>query len=153
VSVAATVRPDSWDFPLLVHVAGAMLLVGALVLAVSAFLFAWRAGSAALVRLGFLSMLLGVVPAWIVMRLGAEWIASKEDLTDSNASWIGMGVTTADGGIVVIVIATILAGFAVRRAARAEGGGAGLDRAAAVLASLILIAYLVAVWAMSTKPA
>ena len=25
------------------------------------------------------------------MRVGAEWIASKEDLTDSNATWIGIG--------------------------------------------------------------
>ena len=27
----AAIRPDSWDFPLFLHVTGAMLLVGALV--------------------------------------------------------------------------------------------------------------------------
>ena len=30
----AAIRPDDWNFPLLVHVAGAMLLVGALVVTV-----------------------------------------------------------------------------------------------------------------------
>ena len=77
----ATIRPDSWDFPLLLHVLGAMLLVGTLVLAASALVLAWRDGNASLVRLGYRSLLLGALPAWIVMRGAAEWIADKEGLT------------------------------------------------------------------------
>ena len=91
----AIIRPDAWDFPLLLHVLGAMLLVGTLVLAASALFLAWRDGNAALMRLGYRSLLLGVLPAWIVMRGSGQWIAYKEHLTDSNASWIGIGFTTA----------------------------------------------------------
>jgi hypothetical protein len=152
VAFLAPVRPDSWDFPLLLHVLGALLLVGSLILAAAALLFAWLGGSASLARLGYRSLLFGVLPSWILMRASAEWIASKEHLTDSNLSWISIGFTTADTGLIVIVVATILAGFAARRAGRAEGSGVGLGRGSAVLVSLLLITYLVTVWAMATKP-
>jgi uncharacterized membrane protein len=152
MTVAATIRPDAWNFPLLLHVLGAMLLVGTLVLAASALILAWRDGSAALVRLGYRSLLLGVLPAWVVMRVAAEWIASKEDLTDSSLSWIEIGFNTADLGFLLILISTLLAGLAVRRARRAEGSGGGFSRASTVLVSLLLIAYMVATWAMTTKP-
>jgi hypothetical protein len=152
LAVSAPVRPDSWDFPLLVHVLGAMLLVGTLALTVTALVLAWRNDDPALARLGYRSLLLGVLPAWIVMRAAAEWIASKEDLTDSNLSWIGIGSTTADGGFALILISLILAGIAVRRSRRSEGAGRGFRRATTVGVSVLLIAYLVAIWAMTTKP-
>lgn len=152
MSVVAPVRPDSWDFPLLIHVLGAMLLVGALVLAASALLFAWRDGSAPLVRLGYRSLLIGALPSWFLMRGSAEWIASKEDLTGSNApSWVLIGFNTADIGFVLLAVSTLLAGLAVRRIGRTESPGP-FGRAPAGLVSLLLIAYLVAVWAMTTKP-
>jgi hypothetical protein len=149
--VLAAIRPDAWNFPLLIHVAGAMVLVGALVLAGSALIFAWRDGGGTMVRLGYRSLLLGVIPGWIVMRAGGEWIASKEHLENSNVSWIGIGFTTADGGAVLIIIATIVAALAWRRAAR-DGGGGGLGKAATVLVSILLVAYVVTLWAMTTKP-
>jgi hypothetical protein len=154
VTVLATIRPDSWDFPLLLHVLGAMLLVGTLVLAASALILAWRDGSASLVRLSYRSLLIGALPAWIVMRGAAEWIADKEGLTgDEVPSWVDLGYSTADSGFVLLLISTVFAGLAVRRAGRAEGsGGGGFSRASTVLVSLVLIAYLVAIWAMTTKP-
>ena len=146
----ATIRPDSWDFPLLLHVLGAMLLVGTLVLAASALILAWRDGSASLVRLGYRSLLIGALPAWIVMRGAAEWIADKEGLTgDEVPSWLDIGYGTADSGFVLLLISTVLAGLAGR--AERSGGG-GFSRASTVLVSLVLIAYLVAIWAMTTKP-
>ena len=150
----ATIRPDAWNFPLLLHVLGAMLLVGTLVLAASALILAWRDGSASLVRLGYRSLLIGALPAWIVMRGAAEWIADKEDLTGSNLpSWVDLGYSTADLGFLALLISTVLAGLAVRRAGRAErSGDGGFSRASTVLVSLVLIAYLVAIWAMTTKP-
>ena len=147
----ATIRPDAWNLALLLHVLGAMLLVGTVVLAGSALLLAWRAGTASLVRLGYRSLLLGVLPGWVLMRVGAEWITSKEDLTDANLSWLDVGFMTADAGLAVIVLATVLAGLAARRAARADRSVA-TGRAAAILVSLLSIAYLVAIWAMTTKP-
>jgi hypothetical protein len=153
--ILAAIRPDAWNFPLLIHVTGAMVLVGSLVLAGSALIFAWRDGGGTLVRLGYRSLLLGVIPGWIVMRAGAEWIASKEHLEDSNLSWIGIGFTTSDGGALFIIVATVLAALAWRRAAReaaAGGGGSGLGKAAAILVSILLVAYVVTLWAMTTKP-
>jgi phosphoglycerol transferase MdoB-like AlkP superfamily enzyme len=153
VAVGAPIRPDSWDFPLLVHVLGAMLLVGALVLAASALILAWRDGSASLVRLGYRSLLIGALPAWIVMRGTAEWIADKEGLTgDEVPSWVDIGYSTADAGFLLLLISTLLAGLAVRRARRVEPPGGGFRRVSTVVVSLALVAYLVAIWAMTTKP-
>lgn len=149
--VLAIIRPDAWNFPLLLHVLGAMLMVGSLVLAGSALAVAWRGGGDAMVRLGYRALLLGVVPSWILMRAGAEWIASKEGLENSDVSWIGIGFSTADGGAALIIIATILAGLGMRRAAR-KPGSTGLGRASAVLVAVLVVAYIVALWAMTTKP-
>ncbi len=133
MTVLAAIRPDAWNFPLLLHVLGAMLLVGTLVLAASALVLAWRDGSASLVRLGYRSLLIGALPAWIVMRGAAEWIADKEGLTgDEVPSWVDIGYSTADSGFLLLVISTVLAGLAVRRAGRSETVGRrpqpGFDR-------------------------
>jgi hypothetical protein len=155
VTVLATIRPDAWNFPLLLHVLGAMILVGTRVLAASALILAWRDGSASLVRLSYRSLLIGALPAWIVMRGAAEWIADKEGLTgDDVPSWVDLGYSTAEPGLLLLLISTVLAGLAVRRAGRADGSGrGGFSRTSTVLVSLVLIAYLVATWAMTTKPA
>ena len=148
----ATIRPHDWDLPLLLHVLGAMVLVGALILAASALLFAWRGADAGLIRLSYRALLIGALPAWLVMRAAAEWIASKEDLTGSaQPDWVKVGYNTADIGLLLLVIATVLAGRAVRRIGRDESPGA-LGRVPAGLVSLLLVAYLVAIWAMTTKP-
>jgi hypothetical protein len=66
---------------------------------------------------------------------------------------VDLGYTTADVGFLALLISTVLAGLAVRRAGRAErSGDGGFSRASTVLVSLVLIAYLVAIWAMTTKP-
>jgi hypothetical protein len=151
----AIVRPDAWNFPLLLHVGGAMALVGSLMLGVMALLLSWRNGEAALVRLGYRALLFLALPSYVVMRVGAEWIASKEDLTDSNATWIGLGFSIADIGAGVLLIAIILSVLAMRQRASADAGtgGVALGRWTAVLAAILVVAYLVAVWAMATKPA
>jgi uncharacterized membrane protein len=124
VNLIAAIRPDDWNIALLVHVLGAMVLIGALVLAASALFFAWRDGTATSVRLGFRVMLLGALPAWIVMRVGAEWIASKEGLEDADIAWVNMGFTTADIGFLFILVTTLLVWLATRRAAAAPGPAA-----------------------------
>ncbi len=85
------------------------------------------------------------------MRVGAEWIAPKEDLTDSNLTWVGIGQGAADFGLPLIVTSTVLVGLAMRRVRRAESPGP-LARVPAGLVALLLIANLVAIWAMTTKP-
>ena len=148
--MVATLRPDAWDFPLFVHVAGAMLLVGALVVVVATMGAALRRGDGVevLTGLAFRTLLVGVLPAYILMRAGAEWIASKEDVPD-DVDWIGIGYGTSDGGLLLTIIAAIVAWRAARRGAAGPGG---LGRAVVVLSVVLLAAYAVAIWAMTTKP-
>jgi hypothetical protein len=148
--MVATIRPDSWNLALFVHVAGAMLLVGALVVVVATMAGALRRGDGVevLTGLAFRSLLIGVLPAYIVMRAGAEWIGSKEDVPD-DADWIGIGYSVADGGLLLTIIAAVVAWRAARRGAAGPGG---LGRAVLVLAAVLIVAYAVAIWAMAAQP-
>jgi hypothetical protein len=153
MTFASVTRPDSWDLPLFVHILGAMILVGGLTLSAISLIAAWRSGSAALTKLGFMSLFYGALPGYVVMRAGAQWIAHKEGLEDSDVSWIGIGFGVSDMGFVVLVISLIIGGIAVRRIKRGEGGAPTVSaRIATGLVSLFLVACLVAVWAMTTKP-
>ena len=152
MSTIALIRPHDWAIPLFVHILGAMVLVGALTLAAVSLIAAWRSGSARLIRLAYMSLFYGALPGYIVFRVGAEWIVSKEHLTDSNAAWIGIGYGVSDFGVLLLIISLVVGGISVRRMNR--GGQPSLIAARIVtgLVSLVLVAYLVAVWAMTTKP-
>jgi uncharacterized membrane protein YkgB len=84
------------------------------------------------------------------MRIGAEWIYSKEYSGDNDPGWIGIGYGTADLGGILILIATILTWLGARRLR--SGGGGGLAKAGTVLATLVIALYVIAIWAMTTKP-
>jgi hypothetical protein len=148
--IVATIRPDSWNLPLFVHVAGAMLLVGALVVVAATMAGAVRRGDGAEVLTGvaFRTLLIGVLPSFIMMRAGAEWIAAEEDVPD-DAGWIGMGYGISDVGLLLTIAAAVLAWRATRRGAAGPGG---LGRAVFVLAAILIFAYGVAIWAMVAKP-
>jgi hypothetical protein len=162
VTFVAAIRPDEWDFPLFVHVFGAMVLVGSLVVAAWFLFAARRDNSLDGVRWGWRTLLFAALPAYIVMRVGAEWILSKEHLEDADFAWLGIGFITSDAGAVVLIVALVAAGLAVRRAGRAQaaavsagagGAGAGTGVAIAAWASaLLIVVYIVAIWAMATKP-
>jgi hypothetical protein len=150
--VLAVVRPDSWNFPLFVHVLGAMILVGGLL--TTAGVLAWARGDVPSLRLGYRSMLAIAFPGWIVMRIGAEWIYSKEgwdDVPDSDQpTWLGIGYILADAGGLILLVSLILGGIGVYRLR--EGKGSGLLKATLTLSLILLAAYVVAVWAMAGKP-
>jgi hypothetical protein len=154
----AAIRPDSWNFPLLLHVLGAMLLIAGLVTAATAQYFGWRPrdniDAAAFGRLSFRALLFIAFPAWWLMRISAQWIYSKEgwDDVESEPGWIGIGFITSEAGLLLLLVAIILAGIGARRARRPVGGGTTLARIATVLTTILLVAYLVAVWAMTAKP-
>ena len=145
----AAIRPGDWNMPLFIHVGGAMLLVAALVVVAATMGAAVRRGDGALelTRLAYRSLLIGVVPSYILMRVGAELIVSKEGVDE--ASWVGIGYSTADGGLLLVIIAAVLAWRATRRGTDAPGG---LGRAVVVLSGVLLLAYTVAIWAMTAKP-
>lgn len=153
MSVFAIIRPDEWNFPLLMHVFGAMVLVGGLVAAVTALLLGWRRDSAFYTRVGFWSLLVVAFPGWLLMRIGGQWIESKENFDEDNVpGWVDIGYLTADAGGLLLLISIILTGIGVRRLRRPDTGPSVLARIGAVLTVLILIAYIVAVWAMTAKP-
>lgn len=155
MTLIAAIRPDSWNVPLFLHVLGAMTLVGALLLVAVSLVGARSDGGAVSLRLGFRSLLWLALPAWIVMRGAGEWTASKEGLSDLDdpPSWLDIGYMTAEPSFLLLIIATILAGIGARRAARADGKPAGtLNGVAIGLVGLALLLYVVAIWAMTTKP-
>jgi hypothetical protein len=151
-TLIAVSRPTEWNFPLFVHVLGAMILVGGLLTGAS--LLAFARGDVRSLRLGYWTLLLVAFPGYVVMRIGAEWIYSKEgwdDLPDDAIpAWIDIGYVIADAGALLTLIALILGGIGVRRLG--SGGGTGLLKAAMVIAWIVLAAAVVAVWAMSGKP-
>jgi len=149
LSMLAAMRPDSWNFPLLVHVFGAMVLVGGLLTATSALAFA--KGDVRLLRLGYWSLLAVSLPGYVVMRIGAQWVASKGwDKVDPAPTWLDIGYIVADAGALLMLIALVVGGIGMRRLR--QGKGQGLLQAALVIAIVILAAALVAVWAMAGKP-
>jgi hypothetical protein len=152
MSVLAAVRPDDWNLPLFVHVLGAMILVAGLVTGASALGFA--RGDAKMLRLGFWALMLVSFPGWVIMRLGAQWIYSREgwDNVPDNLvpSWIGIGFLTADLGGLILVITLILGGIGVRRLQ--AGKSATLLKVTMVVSLVLLAAYVIAVWAMAGKP-
>ncbi len=154
--MVAAIRPDDWNVALLLHVLGAMLLVGGIATALVAQLVGWRRETPrdALVyaRVTFRTLLVVAVPGWLLMRFAGEWIASKEGFDGGGSpAWLDVGYAVAEPGIVLIAVSALLAGLAVRRM-RAGRETAALTRVAGVLTALLLVAYVVAIWAMTTKP-
>ena len=149
----ATVREDSQNFPLFVHIAGATILVGGLLTA--ATILALARGDARSLRLGYWTLLAVSLPGWIIMRIGAQWIYSEQGWDDlpedfEEPAWLGIGYFAADLGGLILLVSLIVGGIGVYRL-RADKGS-GLLRATMILALILLAAYVVAAWAMAGKP-
>jgi hypothetical protein len=147
-TLVASIRPDDWNFPLFLHVFGAMVLVGAVTTAAATSLVAAASGDPARMRrVAFRSLLIVGLPAYIVMRIGAEWLYSKEfGDSDDDPAWIGIGYITADIGALLFLIGLACAGVASWKSKD------GLGRASGVIVAIALVGWLVAVWAMGAKP-
>jgi hypothetical protein len=151
MTIVATVRPDSWNFPLFLHVLGAMILVGGLLAGASSLALA--RGDVRFLRLGYRSLLAVALPGWLLMRIGAEWIASREGWNAKGVptpTWLNIGFILADAGGLILLVSLIVGGVGVRRLR--AGQGATLLRTTLVLSVVLLGAYVVAVWAMAGKP-
>jgi hypothetical protein len=137
----ALVRPDSWNFPLFLHVLGAAVLVGAVGATV---VIAVRAPTLRrlLVRtIGFL-----VLPAWVLMRFAGQWIDSREDVP-GDPTWLAIGFGVGDAGLVLLVVTALIAWWGVRRPERGWP-----VKAVGALSGIYLIGLFVATWAMTAKP-
>jgi hypothetical protein len=152
MSVIALMRPDEYNLPLFVHIVGATVMVGGLLTSGSALAFA--KGDPKLLRLGYWSMLAVALPGYVIMRVGAQWIYSKENWDDVPdrliPAWLDIGFIVADLGALLLLVALVVGGIGVYR--MREGKGAGLLKVTMVLAFIILAAAVVAAWAMAGKP-
>ncbi len=151
MTVLALIRPDSSNFPLFLHVLGAMVLVGGLLAGASSLAFA--RGDVRFLRLGYWSLLAVSLPGWVLMRAGGEWIASREGWTNKGVddpTWLGIGFLLADFGGLILLVSLVLGGVGVWRLR--EGKGSGLLKATLALSLVLLAAYVVAAWAMAGKP-
>ncbi len=102
-------------------------------------------------RFSVRTLLIGVLPSYILMRIGAQWTEAEQDYPDGfDPAWLGVGYVTADVGAVLILVTIILSGLGLRRLR--SGSGLGFGRAVGGISTLLLVAYLVAVWAMTAKP-
>ena len=153
LTVVAAIRPDEINLPLFLHVLGAMLLVGTLLAIALATVIAWRRSddTVGLTRFSLLTLLAGVVPSYVLMRIGAQWTEAEQDYPeDFEPAWLGIGYITADVGALLIVVSIVLSTIGLVKLRR--GAGARLGRVVGAISILLLLAFLVAVWAMTAKP-
>jgi hypothetical protein len=153
MSLIAVLRPNELDFPLFVHVLGAMILMGGLFGGATAL--AYARGDAGYLRLGYWTLLAVALPGWVLMRIGAQWIYSEERWDDlpegvDEPAWLGIGYVVADLGGLILLVSLVTGGVGLSRLR--AGKGAGLLKATLVLSLVLLAAYVVAVWAMTGKP-
>jgi hypothetical protein len=140
----ALIRPDSWNFPLFLHILGATLLFGTVAtVAIAGFASRSHAGyEQLLARVAQRTFVLGIVPAYILMRVGAQWIDSKEFPNGDEPGWVGTGFIVSDAGVILLLIVGIL--LAVRRQR--------VLLAVPVLTAIYVVALGIAWVAMSGKP-
>lgn len=152
--VLAAIRPDEQSFALLLHLVGATVVFGALLASATSLLLA--RGETRLLRLGYFSLLLVGLPGLILLRLAGEWLYRLENWDDlpeqiDEPAWLGIGFLVADGGGLLFLLALVLGGVGVYRL-RDGRRGTGLLKATMVIAMILIVAYAVAVWAMTGKP-
>jgi hypothetical protein len=146
----AAVRPDDQNFPLFLHVAGAAILVGGLLAGASTL--AYARGDTRFLRLGYWTLLAVALPGLVLMRIGAQWIYTKQgwDDVEDEPAWIMIGGVTADIGGALFLVSLAVGGFGIYQLR--EGKGASLLKATMIVALILLAAYVIAAWAMSGKP-
>ena len=106
MSLLAAIRPDSWDVPLFLHVLGATVLVGGLLSGAATLALAH--GQERYLRLGYWTLLAVALPGYVLMRIGAQWIYSKEfGDTDASPTWIDIGYATSDIGLLLLLVGLI----------------------------------------------
>ena len=152
--LVAAIRPDEQSFALLLHLVGATVVFGALLACATALALA--RGEARLLRLGYFSLLFVGLPGLILLRVAGEWLYRLQHWDElpsgiDEPAWLRIGFIVADWGGLLFLIALALGGVGVYRLGKGKGG-AGLLRATMVIALILIVAYAVAVWAMTGKP-
>jgi len=141
----AIVRPDSWNLPLFLHILGATVLFGTTAtIAIAGFASRTHSEHEKLLwRVAVKTFLFGVLPSFILMRVGAQWIVGKEFPGDAKTpGWIDVGFIVSEPGALLLIIVGIL--LAVRRQR--------VLLAVPILTAIYVVALGVAWVSMSGKP-
>jgi hypothetical protein len=153
MSTLAAIRPDSVNFVLFVHVLGAMVLVGSLLLAATVLTTALRDGSASITRTGYKVLLIAALPAWLVTRVFAQILLDKPLYESAEEStWVEIGFISTEPALLLLIGAIVAAGVGSRKAVRESVPVGTSGRVAAVLTWLLVGIYVVTIWAMTAKP-
>jgi hypothetical protein len=148
--VLAVLQHGSGRLPLFVHLLGAFATFGGVAtVAIAGFAARRREGAQGLLlrRVAWRTLLFVVVPGFIALRGGAQWIQDKE-FPHKAPGWTDVGFfVTEVGGIAVLLPLLVTSFLAARREAVSR-----LGLAVPVLASIYVAALAVAVWAMTAKP-
>jgi hypothetical protein len=150
----SAIRPDNQSFALLLHLVGATVVFGALLASATSLLLA--RGETRLLRLGYFSLLLVALPGLILMRVAGEWLYRLQNWNKlppqfAEPSWLKIGFDVADWGGLLLLVALVLGGIGVHRLRNGKEGTV-LLRATMVISLVLVVAYVVAVWAMTGKP-
>ena len=134
-------------WPLFLHIIGAMTTVGGILTVVVLSYVAWSKPDAAFLRRATFTTLLTTIPFYIVLRVFAEVMYSKEKdgFGGNDPTWVGIGYMTSDAGFLLLLI-TIGLAFWWKRSGKPVAG-----RIVAVLSTLLLLLLTVAMLAMSGK--
>jgi hypothetical protein len=150
----AAIRPDIQDFALLLHLVGATVVFGSLLTSATCLVLA--RGDTRLLRLGYFSLLLVGLPGLILLRLAGQWLYQLQKWNDlpsqfARPAWLDVGFIVADWGGILFLVALVLGWVGIHRLRR-DSGGALLLRATMVISLVLIVGYVVAVWAMTGKP-
>jgi hypothetical protein len=134
-------------WPLFLHVLGAMTLVGAILTVTIVSYVAWRRSDLEVLRrAAFWALVVVGIPSYVVMRVGAQWIYSKEGYSGKgDPGWLGIGFGAADAGLLILLVTTALA-YWWKRSNKPIAG-----RIVAALSTVYLVVLAVAWMAMSGK--
>ena len=147
------IRPDDQSFALLLHLVGATVVFGALLASTTSLLLA--RGDTRLLRLGYFSLLFVGLPGLILLRVAGQWLYQLQNWDElppqfAEPTWLSIGFIVADWGGILFLLALALGGVGVYRLRR--GGGTLLLNATMIISLVLIVAYVVAVWAMTGKP-
>jgi hypothetical protein len=151
----AAIRPDTQSFALLLHLVGATVVFGALLASATSLVLA--RGDTRLLRLGYFSLLLVGLPGLILLRLAGQWLYDLQKWNDlpsqfSQPAWLDIGFIVADWGGILFLVALAVGGLGVRRLRDGKEGATLLLRVTMAISLVLILAYVVAVWAMTGKP-
>ena len=150
----AAIRPAGQDFPLLLHIVGATIVFGGLLASIAALALA--RGEAKLLRVGYYSLLLVALPGMAIMWGAGEWLYHKQGWNKlpsnlKNVDWLTIGFIVGDYGGLFFIAALVIGGIGIRRLNSGKSDG-GLLKVTLVMALVLALGYIVAVWAMTGKP-